>query len=69
MEETDKRAIQAAVVVQLSQEGSRPTESAFNQATILSTFSATFPVPTNNSTFCSYDYNILQNVKGEHNPQ
>ena len=69
MEETDKHDIQAAVVVQVSQEDSRPTESDFNQDTVLSTFSPTFTVPTNNSTYCSYDVDILQNIKCEYNPQ
>ena len=71
MEETDKHDIQAAVVVQVSQEDSQPTKSYFNQDAVLSTASATatFSVPTNNSTYCSYDYNILQNIKCEHNPQ
>ena len=64
MEETDKHGIQAAVV-QVLHEDSQPTESDFNKDTVLSTFSATFPVPTHNSTYCSYDYNILQNIKCE----
>ena len=63
VEETDKHDIQAAVVVQVSQEDSQPTKSYFNRDT------TTFPVPTNNSTYCSYDYKILQNIKCEHNPQ
>ena len=68
METTDKHDIQAAFVIQVSQEDSQPTESDFNQDTVLSTFSATFPVPTNNSTYCYYDH-ILQNIKCEHNLQ
>ena len=60
MEETDQHDIQAAVVGQVSQEDSQPTESDFNRDT------TTFPVPTNNSTYCSYDYKILQNIKCEH---
>ena len=68
MEETDQHDIQAAVVVQVSHEDSQPTKSYFNQDTVLSTFSATFPVPTNNSTYFSYDH-ILQNIKCEHNLQ
>ena len=69
MEETDKHDTQAADVVQVSQEDYQPSKSYFNQYTVLSTASATFPVPATNSTYCSYDYNILQNIKCEHNPQ
>ena len=37
-----------------------------DQYTVLSTVSATFPVPANNPTHCSDDYSILQNIMCEH---
>ena len=49
-------------MIQDSQEDSQPTES--DQHTVLST--AAFSVPTGIPTNCSYDYNILQNIKCEH---
>ena len=49
-----------------SQEDSQSTESDINQDSVLSTACATFTDRANNSTRCSYDYNILQNIKCEH---
>ena len=66
MEGKDKRDVDAEVVLQVSQENSQPTESDSDQAIVVSTVSATFPFPTNNPSYCSYDYNILQNITCEH---
>ena len=49
-----------------SQEDSQPTESDINRDAVLSTTYATSTDRANNSTRCSYDYNILQNIKCEH---
>ena len=65
MEGKDKRDVDAEVVLQVSQEHSQPTESDSDQAIVVSTVSATFPFPTNNPSYCSYDYNILQNIRCE----
>ena len=65
MEGTYKRAIDAEVVLQVSQEDYQPTESDIKQDTGLSTVSATFPVIANNPTCCSYDYTLVQNIKCE----
>ena len=56
----------AEVVLQVSQHDSRPAESDVKQGTVLSTVSATFPVSAINPTYCTNDYNILQNIKREH---
>ena len=65
MEGKDKRDVDAEVVLKVSQENSQPTESDSDQAIVVSTVSATFPFPTNNPSYCSYDYNILQNIRCE----
>ena len=65
MEGKDKRDVDAEVVLQVSQENSQPTESDSDQAIVVSTVSATFQFPTNNPSYCSYDYNILQNIRCE----
>ena len=66
MEGTYQRAIDAEVVLQVSQEDYQPTKSDIKQDTGLSTVSATFPVIANNPTCCSYDYKFVQNIKCEH---
>ena len=66
MEGTDKCDVDAEIVLQVSQEEYRPTKSEIKQDTGLSTVSATFPVPANNPTCCSYDYKFVQNIKCEH---
>ena len=65
MEGKDKRNVDAEIVLQVSQEDFQPTESDSDQAIVVSTVSATFPCPTNNPSYCSYDYNILQNIRCE----
>ena len=50
MEVKDKRDVDAEIVLQVSQEDSQPTESDIDQDTVLSTVSATVPVPANNPT-------------------
>ena len=66
MEGKDKRDVDAEVVLQVSQEDPQQTESDIDHDTILSTVSATVPFPTNNPTYCSDDYNTLQNIRSEH---
>ena len=66
MEGTYKRAVDAEVVLQVSQEDYQPTKSDIKQDTGLSTVSATFPSIANNPTCCSYDYKFVQNIKCEH---
>ena len=51
-------------VIQDSQYDSHLTEPDIDQHTVLST--ASFPVPSDIPTTCSYDYEILQNIKCEH---
>ena len=63
MEGKDKRDVDAEVVLQVSQEDSQPTESYSDQAIVVSTVSATFPVPANNPPSCSYDYKILKYIR------
>ena len=66
MEEKDRRDVDAEVVLQVSQEDSQPTELDIDQDTVLSTVSATIPVPANNPTSCTYDYTLLQNIRCEY---
>ena len=66
MEPTDKYEVHADVVLPVSLHDSRPAESDVNQDTVLSTISATFSVHAINPTYCTNDYNILQNIKREH---
>ena len=66
MEPTDKYEVHAEVVLPVSQHDFQPAESDVNQYTVLSTVSATFPVPTINTKYCTNDYNNLQNIKCEH---
>ena len=63
MEGKDKRDVDAEVVLQVSQENSQPTESDIDQAIVVSTVSTSVPFPTNNPTYCSYDY--VQNIRCE----
>ena len=66
MEGKDKRDVDAEVVLQVSQENSQPIESDIDQDIVLSTVSATFPFPANHLTYCSYDYQILKNIRCEY---
>ena len=66
MEPTYKCEVHAEVVLPVSQHDSQPAESDVNQDTVLSTVSATFPDPAINPTYCTNDYNLLQNIKREH---
>ena len=56
--------------MQRSSRKSQTGESDVNQDTVLSRFvycvSATFPVPAINPTYCTNDYDILQNINREH---
>ena len=54
------------VVLPVSQHDSQPPESDVNQYTVLSTVSATYPVTAINPTYCTNDYNLLQNINREH---
>ena len=65
MEGKDKRDVDAYVFLHVLQEDSQPTESDIDQDTVLSTVSATVPVPANNPTCCNYDYNISHILKCE----
>ena len=65
MEGKDKSDVDAAIVFDVSQEDFPPTESDIDQYTVVSTVSATFPVPANIPTYCSYDYKILHKLKCE----
>ena len=65
MEGKDKRDVDADVFLHVLQEDSQPTESDIDQYTVLSTVSATVPVPANNPTCCTYDYNISHILKCE----
>ena len=49
----------------VSQHDSQPAESDVNQDTVLSTVSATYPVPAINPTYCTNDCNLLQNINRE----
>ena len=51
--------------LQVPQEDSQPTESGVNQDNVWSNVT-TFPVTADNPSYCSYDWNILQNMKREH---
>ena len=66
MEPTDTYEVHAEVVLPVSQHDSQPAEPDSNQDTVLSTVSATFPLPASNPTYCTNDYNIIQNIKREH---
>ena len=66
MEPTDKHEVHAEVVLPVSQHDSQPVESDVNQDTLVSTVSATFPVSAINPTHYWDGYNILQNIKREH---
>ena len=61
MEETLEHEDHSPFVMQESQYDSQQFESDFDQRTVLST--GAFPVPSDIPTNCSYDYNILQNIK------
>ena len=65
MEEEDKHDAHPEV---FSHEDSQPTESDINQDSVLYTASSTFPVPANNQTHCSDDYEIVRNMKCERKP-
>ena len=65
MEEKHKDDVHAEVFLQVPQEDSQPTKSGVNQDTVLSNVT-TFPVTADNPSYCSYDWNILQNIKREH---
>ena len=65
MEEEDKDDVHAEVFLQVPQEDYQPTESGVNQDTV-SNATTTFPVPVDNPNYCSYDWNVLQNIKYEH---
>ena len=65
MEEKDKHDAHSEVV---SHEDSRPAESDINQYIVTYTASSTFPVPADNPTYCSYDYQIVRNIKCEYKP-
>ena len=65
MEEKDKHDAHSEV---FSHEDSQPTESDINQDSVLHTDSSTFQVPSNNQTHCSYDYEIVRNIKCERKP-
>ena len=64
MEEKPEHEAHSQFVIQDSQYDSHLTEPDFDQHTVLST--AAFPVPSDIPTTCSYDYEILQNIKCEH---
>ena len=64
MEEKPEHKAHSPFVIQDSQDDSQPTASDIDQRTVLST--AAFAVPSDIPTNCSYDYNILQNIKCEH---
>ena len=49
-------------------EDSQPTESDINQDSVVYTACSTFPVPANNQTHCSDDYEIVRNIKCERKP-
>ena len=66
MEPKEEYEAHSEVVFQVSQHDSQPAESDVNQDTVLSTVSATFPVPAINPTYCTNDYDILQNINREH---
>ena len=66
MEGKDKHDVDAEVILQVPQEDPQPTESDIDQDTALSTVFATVPVPANTPTHYSDDYNILQNIRCEH---
>ena len=66
MEPNDKYEVHTEVVLNVSQHNSHPAESDVNQDTVLSTVSATFPVGAVNPTYCTNDYNSLQNIQREH---
>ena len=61
MEEEDQDDVHAEVFLQVPQEESQPTESGVNQDTVSN--ATTFPVPVDNPNNCSYDWNVLQNIK------
>ena len=65
MEEEDKRDAHSEV---FSHENPQPTESDIIQDSVLYTASSTFPVPANNQTHCSDDYEIVRNMKCERKP-
>ena len=65
MEGKYKRDVDAEGVLQVSRQYFPPTESDIDQDTVLSTVSATFPVPANNPRYCCYDYNISHKLKFE----
>ena len=65
MEGKDRRDVDAEIVLQVSHEDSQPTESDIDQAIVLSTVSATVPVPANNPRYCYYDYNMSHKLKFE----
>ena len=66
MEEEDQDNVHAEVFLQFPQEDSQPTKSGVNQDTVLYNATTTSPVPAYNPRYCSYDGNILQNIKSEH---
>ena len=66
MGEEDKDDVRAEVLEHVQQEDSQPHESGVDQNTVLSNATTTFPVPVNNPTYCSYDWEILQSIKCEH---
>ena len=66
MEPKDKYEVHAEVVLPITQHDSQPAESDVNQYTDLSTVSVTFSVPAIKPTYCTNDYNNLQNIKREH---
>ena len=65
IEEEDKHDAHSEVVLH---EDYQPTESDINQYSVLYTASSTFPVPANNQTHCSDDYEIVRNIKCERKP-
>ena len=56
MEPKEEYKAHSEVVFQVSQHDSQPAESDVNQDTVLSTVSASFPVPAINPTYCTNDY-------------
>ena len=66
MEEENQDNVHAEGFLQVPQEDSQPTKSGVNQDTVLSNVTTTFPVAAANPNYCSYDWNILQNIKREH---
>ena len=65
MEEKNKHDAHSEV---FSREDSQPAESDINQYIVTYTASSTFPVPADNPTHCSYDYQIVRNMKCEYKP-